>query len=101
MCHKYCGENNSLYKLENSHYWGRGHENTRFDDRNCHSFCFTCHNKYGHGEKRIEYKEWLIKRLGQDGYDRLQIDANAYKKRDDAMDLIIIKEKLRKLEEEC
>lgn len=95
ICGKFCGENNSLYKLENSHYWGRGHEATRFDEDNCMALCFTCHQRYGHGEKRDLYKEKMIEKLGQDRFDSLMIQANSYKKRDDLMDLIIIENMIK------
>jgi len=78
-----------------SHYWGRGHENTRFDDDNCIPLCtLPCHPIWAE-EDRDEYKAFMIKRLGQKGYDLLEFRKNLYKKRDDKADLIILKELLK------
>ena len=81
--------------LHCSHYFGRGHENVRFDPDNCVALSAYHHKRLGHGEGREEYKELMLKRLGQDGFDRLDIRAHTHKKRDDALDEVIIKELLR------
>jgi len=83
-----------------SHYFGRGRESTRFDPENCVSLCtLPCHSQIGHGEKRDEYKKLMIKKLGERGLALLELRANQYKKRDDAMDEIIIKELLKEVKE--
>jgi hypothetical protein len=76
-------------KLENAHYFGRGREATRFDDKNCHCLCFTCHKK-SHEDKDY-YKNWMIEKYGQNGLDRLELESNQRKDRDDVMDKIYIK----------
>jgi len=83
-----------------SHYYGRGHENTRFDDDNCIALChLPCHQlKWGHGEDRDEYKEFMIKKLGQTGFDLLTVRAHTRKQRDDKLDEIIIKQLIKELE---
>jgi len=88
-----CGR--SDIKLENAHYFSRGKENTRFDERNCHCLCFTCHQK-SHSDKDY-YKNWLLEKYGQEWLDKLELDSNTYKKRDDKADKIIIKELLKEL----
>ena len=77
--------------LHCSHYWGRGRENTRFDPDNCVALCFGCHHIWG-GDGREEYKEFMINRLGQKAYDLLDVRAHMYKKRDDKLDEIFIKQ---------
>ena len=85
--------------LDVSHYWGRGRENTRFDEENCALLChLPCHNLWGHGDGRNEYTEYMVKRLGSEGFDRLTLRANTYKKRDDKMDELILTEKIKLLE---
>lgn len=85
--------------LHCSHYWGRGHENTRFDPENCISLCWYHHKfAWGHGDGRNEYTAYMRKKLGDKGFDLLDVRAHIYKKRDDAMDLIIIKQLLKELE---
>lgn len=83
-----------------SHFYSRRHEGTRFDDDNCMALCnIPCHQEWGHGEERNGYREFMIGKLGQHGFDLLTVRAHTYKKRDDEMDLIVIKELLRQLEE--
>lgn len=88
-CHKKYKEGNRA--LNNSHYWSRGHESTRFDPENCDAICFGCHNLWGHGDERDLYKKFKIKQLGEEGFKILDVRAHTYKKRDDLMDGIIIK----------
>lgn len=84
--------------LHVSHYWGRGRENVRHDIENVCLLCFGCHLIWGHGDQRGEYMKYMIDRLGQKAYDLLQVRAYCYKRRDDAMDLIIIKELLKQVD---
>ena len=78
-----------------SHYWGRGRENTRFDEDNCISLCsLPCHQSWGHGDGREEYTEFMKKRLGKKGFEDLMLRAHIYKKKDDQMDELYIRELL-------
>ncbi len=78
-----------------SHYWGRGRENTRFDEDNCISLCsLPCHQSWGHGDGRSEYTEFMKKRLGEQGYDDLMLRAHMRKDRDDVTDELYIRELL-------
>jgi len=82
--------------LHCSHYWGRGHENTRFDPENCDSLCWYHHKfGWGHGDGRNEYTAYMRKKLGDKGFDLLDVRAHTYKKRDDKLDMIILKELLK------
>lgn len=57
-----------------SHFWGRGKENTRFDEENCDSICFGCHNFFhAHPE---EHRRWKLKQLGEKGFRDLEIRAH-------------------------
>ena len=80
-------------KLEASHYFGRAKESTRFDPRNVKCLCFTCHKKT-HENKRY-FTDFMLKELGQDGLDKLELDSNSYQKRDDKLNKIIISELLK------
>lgn len=83
-----------------SHLWGRGRENTRFDDDNCIALCHcNCHRYLGHGEGRREYEAFMIERLGGTGYDLLMVRAHTSKGRDDKMDEFIIRKKMEALEQ--
>jgi len=84
-----------LRNLGVSHYWSRSHENTRFDTENTDLLCnFPCHHHW-QSDGRREYEEFMLKKLGQERYDLLDIRAHTYKKRDDGMDGIILKEMLK------
>ena len=87
-----------LQNLGVSHYYSRGHENTRFDVDNTLPFCnLPCH-RYLDNEGRAEYTEFMIKRLGQEGFDMLNLKAHIRKDRDDVSDKIIIKAMLEEFE---
>lgn len=81
--------------IHNSHFWGRGHEASRFSMENCISLCFYHHNLWGHGDERPQYEAFMKKRLGEDGFKRLDILAHSYQKRDDKIMLLYL-EKLSK-----
>lgn len=82
--------------LQASHYFGRGNEATRFDVENVDALCAGCHQIWG-SDDREAYRVFKIKQLGENGFKLLQITANAYKKKDRKMSLIIAKELLKEL----
>jgi hypothetical protein len=79
--------------LQNSHYWSRGNEGTRFDPDNCDALCFGCHRKWG-GDDREKYKEFKLGQLGEERYKVLDIKAHSYSKKDRKMALIVAKAQL-------
>ena len=84
----------SCRNLGVSHYWGRGRENTRFDEDNCIALCtLPCHQNWG-GEGRQEYTDFMKQRLGEKGFADLELRAHMRKKRDDITDELYIKELL-------
>lgn len=97
-----CRERSKDYRedgqgLHCSHYWGRGHENTRLDPDNCISLC-AYHHRVWAEEERDQYKAFMIHKLGQRGYDLLEYRHNLYKKRDDKLDVIIIRQMLKEVQ---
>jgi len=91
-------------RYHNSHYWRRGHEGTRFDPENCDGLCATCHEYADSSEgNRLWYEPFKRKQLGDWAYDLLEVRARTYKKRDDQMDLIIVKAIIQdyKTSDEC
>ncbi len=84
--------------LQVSHYWSRSRENTRFDPENCILLCYGCHQfQWGHGDGRQEYTDFMKQKLGEDRFNWLDVRAHTTKKRDDAMDMVVIKELLKEL----
>ena len=70
-----------------SHYFGRGRESTRFDIENCDTLCMGCHRIWS-SDDREGYRAFMIKKLGQRGFDSLMLRANTTKKKDRKMELI-------------
>jgi hypothetical protein len=96
---QFCGR---VYPVDNCrnlgvmHFWGRGHENVRFDEENTLCGCsIPCHRYLD--THKTEFEEFMRKRLGQKAYDLLELRAHIYKKRDDRADTIIIKELLKEV----
>jgi len=76
--------------LQCSHFWGRRHENTRFDEDNCDILNFAEHQRFE--ENPAEYTEWKKKRLGAKKFKDLMIRANLFCKRDDKKIMLFLKE---------
>lgn len=99
-CGKVCEiDGERLYQLDCSHYYGRRNESVRFDDDNCHALCNPCHKRMGGHtrEENGEYDIWLKEKLGETRYKMLKIRANATGKRDDKMQMLIIKQLMKDL----
>ena len=97
-CGRKYGEDERLYNLGVSHYYGRSREATRFDSDNVTLLCnLPCHRKW-EGIERGDYTEYMIARLSQKGFEELTKRANTYKKRNDAETEEILKEKLQIME---
>jgi len=89
-----CG--NKTPTIQNSHFWGRKRENTRFDELNCDALCYGCHQNLGANPG--EFRDWKFEQLGEKKYNLLQLRAQTYKKRDDKMDLIVAQQLLDTLD---
>ncbi|KKN71727.1 hypothetical protein LCGC14_0417930 [marine sediment metagenome] len=75
---------------ENSHYFGRRKENTRYDPENCDTLCTACHVTWG-SEDREDYRDFKIKQLGEEGFKNLMIRSYLTKKKDRAASYIYAK----------
>jgi len=83
--------------LHCSHYFSRRKENTRFDTDNSIALCIYHHNLWGHGDGRAEYTEFMIKKLGQEGFDLLRARSDLYSKRDDVVGEMVLDAMLKEL----
>lgn len=85
-CGRDCSERKGL--LHASHFWGVGFTATRFDFDNVDALCYPCHyGQLGTGWeycKQGDYRTYMIKKLGQEGYDALEQKARSQKKLLDA-----------------
>lgn len=97
-CGKVCRVNGEwIGRLEASHYFSRGHGNTKFDEQNVYSLCGGCHKRMG-GYKPSEdgeYDLWVKEMLGEKEYTKLKIRAKSYHKKDDKLDLLFVKELIK------
>lgn len=93
-CRRVYSPDGDLHNLGVSHYYGRAREGTRYDLENCTLLCnMPCHRRW-EGEDRAEYLNYMIERLGQEGYDLLTLRANTYRKRDDKLIEMWLKQEL-------
>lgn len=76
--------------LQNSHYFGRAKESTRFEPSNCDALCYGCHEYWG-STHREDYRQFKIRQLGERGFQLLTLQANSYQKKDRKMSYIIAK----------
>ena len=77
---------------ENSHFQGRGKENTRFNPNNCCTLCTGCHMYFT--AHPAEHTDWQVKRLGQEMVDQLVMASNLYCKKQRASEAQYWKVKL-------
>src|SRR3990167_515272 len=71
-----CGNKESI---QVSHFYGRRHENTKFS------------------ENPNEYVEWKKRKLGEKRYKLLEIAVNTYRKKDDKLIILFLKQEIKKL----
>lgn len=86
-----------IAKLEASHYWVRNHWNTRYDEENVYSLCFTCHKRMGEykREENGEYDLFVKARLGNKKYKNLKLRANMTARRDEKLWLLFVKQLIK------
>lgn len=97
-CHKLCKIGDQwVASLQASHYWVRNHWNVRYDERNVHALCATCHDRMGEYKRSEngEYDLWIKELLGEDGYKKLKIDANTTSNRDPKLWLLYVKQLIK------
>ena len=80
-----CGRKPPDINLQCSHFWHRGHSATRYDPKNCIALCAGCHLYKWEVEKQGEYRDFMVRWLGQTEYDLLKKRAQSTVKRSDAI----------------
>jgi hypothetical protein len=66
-----CGVYKPVKMMDNSHFVGRQHQATRFDEMNCHTACKMC-NGFEEGRK-AEYEHYLVERYGEQDVNLLKL----------------------------
>ena len=85
VCGKICPDGQATGKsrrMDNSHYYGRRHQNTRFCGTNCACLCRGCHKHFT--ENPGDYADWMLNKLGSEEVDALRKKHNQIKKRSKA-----------------
>lgn len=72
-CHRVGGPTKDDYQMQNCHIIGRRNNATRYSTWNVLCMCVTCHQKTS--ENPNDFKEWLVKYLGQEHLDRNELTA--------------------------
>ena len=64
-----------------SHYWPRDYMGTRFEIDNLDGLCWLpCHSQKWEKSKQGDYKDYMLKKLGKKGYDKLEMKARGITK---------------------
>lgn len=98
-CGKVCKlDGEILHQLEASHYYSRRMESVRFDSRNVHALCSSCHKRMGGytNKEDGEYDLWMKELLGTKGYQLLKLEAHLPHKKDDLLVRLWIKQQYGK-----
>jgi len=86
--------------LTNSHYFGRGMHSVRFDPDNCDPLCWPgCHH-YWEKEDREAYRAYMVRKLGQNGFDALNLRAHTPRKPDEKLTVIYYSGLVKQLQKE-
>ena len=72
-----CGQYKRIEQADCGHFHSRKHMATRFDERNAHAECRAC-NRFS-ADHLIKYQENLIRLIGEEEFDRLNIRAKSVK----------------------
>ena len=73
-----CGRVLEFDKFDAGHFHSRTHKATRWDEDNVHSECQAC-NRFS-ADHLIQYRENLIRKIGEDRYKLLEVKAHTISK---------------------
>ena len=72
-----CGRIKPFAEIDCGHYHSRTHMATRYDEDNCHGECHYCNRMSA--DHLIKYRENLVKKIGQQKVDWLNVKAHSTK----------------------
>lgn len=94
-CGRKYQEGDGLWGLHVSHFHGRSKESVRFDEENTDLLCFGDHQYFTSNPN--DYVEWKKERLGEKRFKLLTLRAHTLGKRDDKLQVLILKKLLETL----
>ena len=75
-----CGKTKPTRQMDAGHYYNvNQYKGLRFNEDNVHGECKYC-NKYNRDGHLIGYRENLIKKIGNERFEKLEINAGYYKR---------------------
>jgi len=90
-----CGKEVGFKRLQTSHFHGRRKRTVRWHEDNAAALCFSCHQHFT--ENPLEHTEWFKKRLGEQGFELLNIQAQSIYKVDIESTTLYLKQKIEEL----
>lgn len=92
--------------LHNSHFFSRAKKATRFEPDNCAALCFKCHQHFtaedtfrGGPMLTQEHKDFVLKRIGPERLNRLEVLSYATAKIDDSAIKLVYRALLKEMKE--
>ena len=76
-----------------SHFWSRAKESVRFDEENCDILCVRGHAFFEF--HKTEYTAWKKERMGEKAFNLLMVRAHTTGKRDDKLQIMLIKKLMK------
>jgi hypothetical protein len=76
-----------------SHFWTRAKESVRFDEENCDILCVADHAYFE--SHKTEYTAWKKERMGEKAFNLLMVRAHTTGKRDDKLQVMLIKKLMK------
>lgn len=67
-----CGSLRDVTDIDNGHFQKREHQATRYHEDNCRPQCKTCNGDIKHNGKQIEFRENLVREIGEDNVQEIE-----------------------------
>ena len=75
-----CGALKDITDIDNGHFQKREHQATRYHEDNCRPQCKTCNGDVKHNGKQIEFRENLVREIGEDNVQEIErLSRSVYK----------------------
>lgn len=72
-----CGNILPIKEIDNGHFQKREHQATRYHEDNCRPQCKTCNGDIKHNGKQIEFRENLVREIGEENVGQIEYQARS------------------------
>ena len=90
-----CGKPTPFERLQCSHFHGRRKKSVRWNEDNACALCFHCHQHLG--ENPLEHTEWYRKKIGNEKFVLLEIQAGQIVKPNQVLVKLYLEQKLAEI----